>query len=135
MPIIGLNLKSVKAFIDERKQIDGEINVNSAPVVESIEKKDLERFGLKDVLVVNFTFSTMYEPKIGEIHFDGEVLYTSDKHKEVLNRWKKDKRLDETVAAEILNAIFKKCLSKAVDIAQELRLPPPIQFPIVKIKD
>ena len=39
------------------------------------------------------------------------------------------------MALEVLNAIFRRCLTKGIDIAAELGLPPPIRFPVVKSKE
>ena len=63
------------------------------------------------------------------------MLYRSDDCKSILSKWKKEKKLDDDVAVEILNAVFRKCLSEGVDIANELRLPPPVSFPVVKAKE
>ena len=135
MPIVGLNLKNVSANVEEKKVVEGNINVNSAPTIEGVEKKTVGLPGLKDVVSINFKFETIYEPKIGEIVIKGEVLYYTEKEKEMVDKWKKEKKLDENVAAEVLNAIFRRCLTKAIDLSNELRLPPPIRFPIVKPKE
>lgn len=132
--MIGINLTSLTATA-ERKNFSGNISVNSSPAIESVEKKDIEFSVIKDVLTVGFRFTTTYEPNVGEIAMEGELLYQNDKTKDILNRWKKERKLDDDVAAEIYNAIFRKCLTKTVDISQELRLPLPIQFPFVVPKD
>ena len=134
MPIIGLNLKSIKANISESK-ITKSVNVNSTPVIQKVEKKDTNLPGMKDVLSIEFKFTTSYEPKIGELSFEGEVLYYSEDIKEVLKKWEKDKKMDDKLTLEILNAIFRRCLTKGIDLSAELGLPPPIRFPIVKPKD
>jgi len=134
MPIIGLNFRSIEANINENKVVEN-VNVNSSPTIEKIEKKEINLPGMKDVLSVNFKFVTNYEPKIGEIVFKGEVLYHRDDMKDILKKWEKDKKIEDPMALEILNAIFRRCLTKAIDLASELRLPPPIRFPIVKPKE
>jgi hypothetical protein len=134
MPIIGMNFKSIKANINEGK-ITKNVNVNSSPVIEKMEKKEINMPGIKDVLSIKFKFTTNYEPKIGEIMFEGEVLYNSEDMKEILKKWEKDKKIDDPLAMEVLNAIFRRCLTKGIDIASELGLPPPIRFPIVKPKE
>ena len=88
MPIIGLNFKSIKADLKEGK-ITGNVNVNSSPVIESLEKKSLDLPGIKDVISIKFKFNINYEPKVGEIVFDGEVIYNSEDIKEILKKWEK----------------------------------------------
>ncbi len=134
MPIIGLNLTSMNATA-ESKNITANINVNSTPSIERVEKRELDVPGVKDILAVGFRFRSQYEPNVGEIAIEGEILYQSDKSKEILGKWKKDRRLDDALAAELLNAIFRKCLTEAIHLSQELRIPPPIQFPVVMPKE
>ena len=131
MPIIGLNLKSIKASINEGKSIKN-VNINSSPIIEKIEKKNINLSGISEILSISFKFTTHYEPKIGEIFFEGEVLYTSDKVKDILKKWERDKKMEDPMALEVLNAIFRRCLTKGIDLATELGLPPPIRFPVVK---
>jgi len=131
MPVIGLNLKSINANVNEEKT-SGSIDVNSTPRIDNIEKSDRDFIGLKDVLKISFTFETKYEPGVGEIVMKGEVLYQSDEHASILNKWKKDKKLDDQLAFDVINALFRRCLIKVIELSGELRLPPPVQFPILK---
>lgn len=131
MPIIGFNLKSIKA-VNEEKNTKGEVNINSTPTIKSVEKRDLDI--TKDVIAVQFDFKTVYEPKIGEISFEGEILYKTDDVKKILKAWKDDKKLDDSVAVEILNNIFRRCLTKANTLSDDVRLPPPVQFPVIQKK-
>lgn len=129
MPIIGMSFKEISAF-SESKRPNKEININSAPSINSIKKKELNISGIKDVLVIDFTFMTNYEPKIGEIKITGEVLYQTDDTKSILKLWE-EKKLDSKIAVDVMNAIFRKCLLKAITTADDLNLPPPLNFPIV----
>ena len=131
MPVIGLNFKSINANVSG-KTITENISVNSTPRIDDIEKSERDLMGLKDVLHVSFTFETKYEPGVGEIVMKGEVLYQSDDSVAVLNKWKKDKKLDDQLALEVLNALFRKCFTKVIELSDELRLPPPVQFPFVQ---
>ena len=132
MPIIGISFKSVAAEIDITKKHTGDININSIPTIQKIEKHGLGMANLKEALAIDFKFETKYEPKIGNIMIEGRVLYQTDKLDEMLQKWKKEKKLDEAMLVEVLNAIFRKCLVKSVDLSNELSLPPPIRFPVVK---
>lgn len=135
MPIIGLNLNSVHAFVNEKNATKDKIDINSTPKIVNIERAELNFGGIKEVLSVDFNFEVKYEPDVGEIKMDGTILYQADNAKDILAKWKKDKHLDGKLATEVLNSVFRKCLTKALDISLELRLPPPIQFPLVKQKE
>lgn len=132
MPIIGITFRSVSADIDIDKKYKGDININSVPTIQKIEKQQLGLANLKEALAIEFKFETKYEPKVGSITIEGRVLYQTNKIEEVLGKWKKEKKLEESMIIEVLNAIFRKCLVRAVDLSNELGLPPPIRFPIVK---
>ncbi len=130
MPIIGFSLKSVNGNATGKKA-DGDIKINSTPSVDGIKKKELNVAGLKDVLSIEFSFSTKYEPDIGDITITGEVIYQTDDAKNILALWG-EKKIDTKIAVDVVNVIFKKCLTKAITIADELNLPPPINFPVVQ---
>lgn len=131
MPVIGLSFKSINAHVSD-KPVNVNINVNSTPRIDDIQKTEREFAGLKDVLSVTFTFTTKYEPDVGEIVIKGEVLYQDAESVSIANKWKKDKRLDDQLALEVMNTLFRRCLTKIIDLSEELRLPPPVQFPVVK---
>ncbi|MBI2075646.1 MAG: hypothetical protein HYT72_00170 [Candidatus Aenigmarchaeota archaeon] len=135
MPIIGFNLNSVHAAINEKNVTADKIDINSTPRIENIERAELNFGGIKEVLSVDFSFEIKYEPSVGEIKMGGTVLYQTENAKDVLAKWKKDKQVEGAVAMDVLNAVFRKCLTKALDLSLELRLPPPIQFPVVKQKE
>lgn len=134
MPVVGINLNAINAELNE-KTPKGDISINSTPRITNVDKRELNLSGIKELLAVEFEFETRYEPKVGKIRFEGEVLYQTDDVKNIVSKWKKDKKLDDDMSVEILNAVFRKCLSEGVSIASELRLPPPISFPVVKKKE
>ena len=127
-----MNFNSIAASIDEAKIGTKGVSVNSTPKIVSIEKSEV--LGMKDVLRVKFDFKTKYEPGLGTISIEGSLLWRGPDAKKILKRWEEEKKVETKVAAEILNAIFRKCLAKAVVLAEDVRLPPPVQFPVVRTK-
>jgi len=126
--IIGVNLTAIEAKTN-MDFIKGDISVSTAPSITNVIKKDVG--DIKDVLVVNFSFGINYKPDVGSMKMEGEVLYKTKDANNIVKQWKEDNQLDPDVAVAVLNAIFRKCLIKAIDLSGELRLPPPIKFPIV----
>ncbi len=133
MPIVGLNLKSISAKFDEKK-IGDSIEISSTPKIENVERRDFKFAGISEALIISFSFKTQYQPEVAEIAFTGEIVYQSEDAKKLAKSWKDNKKLDEQVTVEMFNAIFRRCLTKAVQIADDLRLPPPITFPVVAQK-
>lgn len=132
MPIVGFNINSVNGKNNE-KPAAGEISINSTPKILGVDKKDLGV--VKDAVGIRFSFDISYEPKVGEIGFGGEVLYQTADAKKILKKWKDEKKLDDDIAVEVLNSIFRRCLARATLMSEELRLPPPLKFPIVQPKE
>ena len=131
MTVIGISLRKIEAKVEEIDKLPANISVNSIPVIKSVKERDVEVMGLKKALVIGFEFNTDYEPKIGSIKMEGDVLYHSADQKKVEDSWKKEKKLPEDAAVEILNSIFRRCLLKVMNLAEDLQLPPPLRFPSV----
>ena len=131
MSVIGFNFISISGILEEVKEGGKEINVSSSPRIDSMEKKEVEIPGMDNVLGIKFTFQTIYEPKIGGIEMTGEILYKAEDAKVALKLWKEKKTVEQKIYLEVANTILRKCLSKAVMLADDLRLPQPVVFPIV----
>src|SRR5690606_25123677 len=81
-----------------------------------------------------FTYVATYEPSIGTITLEGEVITMDDKKKSdaILKDWKKDKTLPAQTSQPILNSILNKCTVEALILSKELNLPAPIPIPKIK---
>jgi hypothetical protein len=136
MPVIGLNLKSVKANIDEGKfkeNVSKQITINhSVPSIENIKEVDVGA-EIENVIGVDFKFSITYSPGIGSVDFSGEVLYQAEDASKILKEWG-EKKVDALLALEVLNTVFRQCLTKSVVLSEMVRLPPPVEFPMVRAR-
>ena len=130
MPVIGLSFRSMEA---KRKQVaaKGEIKVNSTPKITDMKELSIPSLDRK-ALNLSFDFITKYDPDLAEIKISGEVVYMAEKNGPILNQWKKSKNLPEHVSTEVLNHLFRRCLIKIANMADDLQLPPPIQIPRVR---
>lgn len=128
MPIIAVNLRRIEAINSEKKADN--INVNSAPSITKVRKHE-KLLGMENIVALDYTFETKYDPDVGKIIIEGDVLYSSDKANEIVKTWETSKKLDDDMAVEVLNAIFRRGLGKAIELSGELRLPPPMRFPNV----
>lgn len=132
MPIIGFKFDSMEAR-RSKAAAGGEVKINSAPKITSLKEVSVPTIS-KKVLGLGFEFLTKYDPGIGEIKMTGEVLYMSDKNAQILKKWKTKKVLPDAMNIDILNNLFRQCLLKVANLADDLQLPPPIQLPRVKPK-
>jgi hypothetical protein len=127
--IIGYNFDKIEA--NKVKEISGKLDITSSVKIISVEEKEIEILNKKRVLEVEFEFLVEYKKDFGSIRMFGKLLYDGKNIKDGLKMWKKDQRLPEDIDIEIKNFLFKKCLTLAIILADELRLPSPLPFPIV----
>jgi hypothetical protein len=112
----------------------GEIKINSSPKVMSMKEAEVASLG-KNALSLEFEFVTEYDPNIGTIKLTGELIYVDDDSDKVLEQWKRNKTLPEDVSIEVLNQLFRKCILRSSEMAEDLQLPLPMQMPRVVAKD
>ena len=80
-----------------------------------------------------YEFKSKFEPNIGEIVFEGEVMDLEDAKttEAVLKGWKKDKKLPDELMSVVLNSILAKCNIQALVLSRDMNLPPPLKLPKV----
>lgn len=133
MTIVGFNLN--KILVEKKGPIKGKVNIGNNVKITNLEEQDLNLGKAKAKgLKYSFEFVSKYEPGIGEIKLNGDVLSIEDekKVKELIASWKKDKKISADVMTVLLNTILSKCNIKALILSQEINLPPPIPMPKVK---
>ncbi|MGC9200536.1 MAG: hypothetical protein ACP5F8_01040 [Candidatus Aenigmatarchaeota archaeon] len=127
--IIGYTFDSIEA--KREKELQGRVDISSTQKIVSVEEKEVVIGEKRKVLEIGFEFLVEYKENFGSILMKGKVLYDSKDMKEILKNWKKDQNLPQEVDMEVKNFLFKKCLTLAILIADELRLPSPLPFPMV----
>ena len=132
MPIIGMTLNNMQA--GRSKGVTGEIKVNSTPTITQIREVKVSTLN-KKALEMKFEFITTYSPDIGEIKVGGNLLYLAKSNAPILKQWKSKKQIPENVSVEVLNHLFRRCLIRVANMADDLQLPPPVPLPKVKPKE
>ena len=134
--IVGFGFTKLSA--EKHEAAKGKIDINNNVSIKDV-KEDNFTFGKNEQNVIKFIFefTSKYEPAIGTILFEGELLYMEDpkKAKEILSSWKKDKKIPKDIMAGLLNTILTKCNVQALILSQEVNLPPPIPMPKVQIQE
>ena len=133
--IVGFGFTKLSAEKIEKSK--GKIDINNNVSIKDVVEDNLSLGKDKQNIVkLIFEFTSNYEPAVGKILFEGEVLYLEEpkKVKEILSSWKKDKKLQKEVMAGILNTILTKCNIQALILSQEVNLPPPIPMPRVQVQ-
>jgi len=134
MPVIGMEIKSIEGKRED--SIGKNLRIDNGPKINKIKTKKIDSLG-KEALDIDFEYQCNYKnpdkkKPIGSIVIKGSTLFLTENTKEVMKKWKKDKKLSQDVALPVLNNIIRRCLTKAINLSEELKLPPPIRFPIAK---
>jgi len=132
MPVIGLNLDKIDA--EKINKISGKVEIKNNLSITNVEREKLNLGKSEEVLKFYFEYSINYEPNIGSIILKGGVLYMEDseKIKNILSGWEKDKKIPQELTTTILNTVLAKCNIKALNLSQEINLPPHLRLPLVK---
>jgi hypothetical protein len=133
MVIVGINFTKIN--VEKKSLIAGKVNINNNISIKDVEEKDLalgksKQKGLRFL----FEFTSKYEPDIGHIFLNGDVIYLGEEKqiKDLATGWKKNKRLPKEIMTHILNNVLTKCNIEALILSGVINLPPPIPLPKVQ---
>ncbi|MBU1622233.1 MAG: hypothetical protein KJ597_01530 [Nanoarchaeota archaeon] len=132
MTIVKINLHRVLAERDLNAK-GGQININNNVAIKNVEDMAFSADGKKG-LKFNFAFNCNYQPDLGKIEVEGQVLFVEKEAKinEIKEGWDKDKRIPQEVMEQIINAALHKGNIQAIKISEEVDLPSPLPLPKVK---
>ncbi len=132
MAVVKINLHKVNAERNLNAK-GGQIKINNNVSIKDVEDLSFVVDGKKG-LKVTFAFNCAYEPNLGKIDVEGQVLYV-DSDKKVSKtkaEWEKDKRVPVEVMEEIINAALHKGNIQAIKISEDVNLPSPLPLPKVR---
>jgi len=132
MPIASIHFTKISA--ERKAELKGKINISNNVVLTDIKKQDFKLPNQESIKIM-FDFNSKYDPSIGMILISGEVLII-DQPKvitEILDQWKKEKKLPDAILAAVMNNLLTKCNVEAILIGREVNLPPTLNMPKVKI--
>jgi len=132
MTIVKINIHRVDA---ERnlESAGGQIKINNNVSIKNVEDLSFDVDGKKG-LKFTFSFNCNYEPDLGRIEVEGQILFveSSAKIKEIKEAWEKNKRIPNDVMEQVINAALHKGNIQAIKISEEVSLPSPLPLPKVK---
>ena len=83
---------------------------------------------------VDFQYTASYGA-VGMIKIEGTLEYIGTDANKLTNDWNDTHKMPNDIASGIHTAVMHACVPQAVGIAKDLRLPPPIPLPQVKLGD
>lgn len=133
MPIIGFNFTKIN--VERKEGAAGKVSIKNNVTVKGVEETNLALGKEKqNALKILFEFTSKYEPKIGNILIEGDLMFMGEtkKVKEIMDNWSKNKKIPKDVMGNILNTILTRCNIQALILSQDVNLPPPIPLPKVQ---
>ncbi|MBS3125692.1 hypothetical protein J4211_05615 [Candidatus Woesearchaeota archaeon] len=135
MTVVGLQF--TRMLIEKHSAVKGKVQVNNNVALTNVEKTDfVVGPSNQGAAKFYFEFTAKYEPKIADMIFVGFLTFVDEPKKvtELVESWKKDKKLPKEVMSNVLNTILSRCNVEAMLLAREVNLPPPIPLPKVTVK-
>ncbi|MBN2251508.1 MAG: hypothetical protein JW724_05505 [Candidatus Altiarchaeota archaeon] len=132
MPHLDLKLRNieVKRFTTA---IAGPVNVHNNSTIKEVAK-------VEGKLSINFSYTCSYEPGIGLIKMEGDVIVQDSEEniEKAYREWEKSsgkggKNLPTRIAEKVHNAILSSCMVESVIFSKEVGLPAPIPTPTVSL--
>jgi len=129
--IVGYSINYINAEKFEIKEkvekldINTSLNIKDISEVKAKKDKKTER-----LLKVDFEFLVNYEPKISEIRIEGYVIYDGENLDEILEKWKRDKKIeDKNFEVEVKNFILRRGIILSTFLSEYLAIHPPLPLP------
>ncbi|MDP3640173.1 MAG: hypothetical protein Q8R53_03150 [Nanoarchaeota archaeon] len=129
MTIVKINLHKLHAERNLESK-SGQVNINNNVSIKDVEDLSFSAEGKKGIKFT-FAFNCAYEPALGKIEVEGQVLYVNDEKiiNEIKANWEKEKRLPMEIMEEVVNAALHKGNIQAIKISEEVNLPSPLPLP------
>ncbi|MDY6769273.1 MAG: hypothetical protein SVW02_04165 [Candidatus Nanohaloarchaea archaeon] len=128
--LVGFSIDSIEAGKETMK--GGETNVNYSSNITGVEEADVP--SIDDTIArISFELGLTYQQQgedVADMSFEGNVLWRDDAE-DLIEAWSEDEEIDGDVAAQVTNHIYRKCLTRAVGMADALELPSPVPMPRV----
>jgi hypothetical protein len=127
MPVLGVRFRSIEARRFQEGNPPNKLRVDHNSSFQSVTEENPDR------LRIDFTFTTSYGG-MGVIKIEGSLMHRGGDIADALARWKEERKLSSGLAQEVHNGILQACMPEAVMLARDLRLPPPLPFPQVRVQ-
>ncbi|MAG25074.1 hypothetical protein CMI47_05785 [Candidatus Pacearchaeota archaeon] len=142
MQIIGFNFTKITS---EKSPDYQHSTINTDIKFTNVEKESVEMLKDAEAIKLSFTFSINYEEpqdkdkkskkkpkKYGSVDFAGQIILsaTEQEAKDFEDSWK-EKQVPKSSVVPLYNFLLKKCSTRALQLEEDLNLPPHIPFPQV----
>ena len=133
MAIVGINFTRINA--EREGSPTGQININNNVVLNDVKEIDVNLAQNPEKgLLVRFNYSCQYNPKVGRITIEGDVvcIEPAEKIKSAVETWSKDKKVDADISKQVLSQVLNKCTVQAIVLSRDIGLPAPVPLPRIQ---
>ena len=133
MRLIGFNFTKINA--EKTSENASGLKINTGIDISGIREVKSTFFKTKEEMIaVTFEYNISYEPDFAKLSFSGNVLFgvESKQAKEVHKMWKEEK-VPEDFRLAVFNVILKKSSLRALQLGEEMNLPPHFPLPSIKM--
>ncbi len=128
-----VSVKYTKLDVTKTGNTNQKLSISTTPKIEDVSAGKLKAFGNdSEIANIRFSFKSVFEPNVASLDIEGIVIYTGDNTKEIVDSWKKDKKVPADAHIEIMNNLFKTAGIKALQLSEMADLPPVIALPKLK---
>lgn len=128
--IIGEQITRIESI---NKGITRQMTIANNVQIKDVVKKEFFVGGdKKPGLSFEFIFSAAYGETGSKIEVEGSIFFTDEKKRldDIEKEWQDKKKIeDEKLILPVLNRALEMGYVQAIALADQLRLPPPIQMP------
>lgn len=127
VPVLGVRFKNIEARRYQDGNPPAKLRVDHNSSFQSVSEDAPDR------LKIDFTFTCSYG-SVGVIRIEGSLLHKGGDVADALAAWKETRQLPPAVAQQVHSGILSACIPEAVMLARDLRLPPPMPIPQVRMR-
>lgn len=133
MKILGFNYTKISA--ERLEKLEKTEKVSQKLNFTNVDKEDSQLMKDSSILRVTFSYELIYEPNNVKILLEGFIFVHSDVEtvKKAIQSWKKKKEVPEEIHFAILRTTLNKCGLKALNLEEELGIPPHMK--LVKVNE
>ena len=125
--LLAFTLQKLSA--EKNKNIEGQIDVASDIKIKTIEKHKIDVVK-QETIKIDFDFELKYG-EYGKVLIQGFLILLLNNRdlKEIMSKWENNKEIQSDFRILVLNLIMQKCSIKALQLEEQMSLPPHIQIP------
>lgn len=132
MKLVGFNFEKIS--IEKLSELTGKLSIKTDIDIKEIKEIKTNMLKTKEIILnIKFQYGIDYTPGIAKLDFKGSILVAAEgkQAKEILKEWK-NKKISDEFRIIIFNLILSKASIKALQLEENMNLPPHLPLPKLK---